>query len=278
VSRLDPAGQGRLVVTPDGHHPSVWAPLVQAADCWDLADLRRTLEVAAGRPTLVALSAHPDDETLGLGRLASAWARLVGPVTGVLATAGEACFDGVMSRPAELASVRLAEWQAATDRLGFTDRHHVGVPDGALADSEPELAERLTAVVQVAAKSSSVVLAAPWRFDPHPDHRAAGRVATRVGAALEVAVLEYGVWMTYWGDPATVAGSSQRLVRVSLDAHADTAFASACRCFVSQLAPYSDEVTAVVPPAMLALHTAQLLIVPAHLVVNPSAHDRSEPQ
>ena len=37
------------------------------------------------------VSAHPDDETIGLGRLAYAWAQTVGPVVGVLATAGEAC-------------------------------------------------------------------------------------------------------------------------------------------------------------------------------------------
>ena len=45
------------------------------------------------------LSAHPDDESIGAGRLLSAWRRSGGRAQAVTATAGEACFDHVTDPP-----------------------------------------------------------------------------------------------------------------------------------------------------------------------------------
>jgi len=255
------AAPGLLTVTPGGHDVSVWAAVIADAPRLDLAALcaRAGIHPPAA---LVMLAAHPDDETIGAGRLASMWARLVGPVIGVVATAGEACVDHVTTRPAEIAAIRMAEWQAATAILGLREGHALGLPDGGLERSHRALMEALHPVVtQVAREGQPVVLAAPWRHDPHPDHRAVGRAAAVVSRLLGVPLMEFGVWMSFWSEPSSVAAAGQHLVVLDHDDRADRDHRAACACFVSQLTPLAPELTAVVPPDMLAHQQRQLLMI-----------------
>jgi LmbE family N-acetylglucosaminyl deacetylase len=252
--------QPPLVVTPGGHDLSVWAPALNEARHVPFTDLAAAL--SPDRPcTLLVAGAHPDDETLGLGRLAYAWAEQIGPVTGVLASAGEACVDHVAPRPAGIAARRIEEWNAAVSRLGFTDRHLLGLPDGRVSEHEDALVERLTELATAAGTSGPVVLAAPWRSDPHPDHRAVGRAAARVPAARSVTLIEFPVWMTYWSSPASVAAAGQELLVVQHDPSADLAQREATLAFRSQLQPLAPHLTPVVPAAMLAHQRRQLLLV-----------------
>ena len=254
---LDP---GPLVVTPGGHDLSVWASTLSGARHVSFDVLAAVL--SPSRPsTLIVAGAHPDDETLGLGRLAYAWAEQIGPVTGVLASAGEACVDHVGLRPDGIADRRIEEWHAAVSRLGFTDRHVLGLPDGRVAEHEDALVERLTELTTAAEATGPVVLAAPWRSDPHPDHRAVGRAAARVAAARSLTLIEFPVWMTYWSTPASVAAAGQELLVVQHDPSADLAQHEATLAFRSQLEPLAPHLTAVVPAAMLAHQRRQLLLV-----------------
>lgn len=256
----------RRPVTPGGHGLGVWAAALRAAPRVPADGLAAALVGLdpRDRPTaigLVVVSAHPDDETLGLGRLAHQWGQSVGSVTGVLATAGEACVDHVMQRPPGLAARRVAEWHAALDELGFTSRHVLDLPDGQVGDQEQRLTAALTRIVADATVGGrSVVLAAPWRGDPHPDHRAAGRAAATVAAAESLPLVEYPVWMTYWAEPTAVESRGQ-LVVVPHDAAAERAHHAACLSFTSQLEPLTAGATPVVPATMLAHLGEQLLIV-----------------
>ncbi len=254
-------------VTPAGHGHEVWAATLDSATrvgvdrlATPLGDSRRAVRGAATE--LVVVAAHPDDETLGLGRLAHQWARTVGPVTGVLATAGEACVDHVMPRPPEIAARRVAEWHAALDELGFTSRHVLDVPDGQVGAHEPVLTATLSRILaDAAADGRAVVLAAPWRHDPHPDHRAAGRAAAAAASAGRAMLWEYPVWMTYWAEPGAVESGGQRLLVVPHDPAADRAHRRACLAFASQLDPLAPGATPVVPLTMLSHQRQQLLIV-----------------
>ena len=107
-----------------------------------------------------------------------------------------------------------------------------------------------------------MVLAAPWRHDPHPDHRACGRAAATVAAERGLPLLEFPVWMTYWADPDSIEAADLALIKLTTDVAADLAHRRACAAFVSQLDPLSEDLGPVVPPGMLRHHSQQLLIMP----------------
>lgn len=247
-------------VTPTGHTPQVWAPLLDAADVLDVDDLFPTAPGSTTRAGLLVVSAHPDDETIGAGRLLAALARAGREVRAVLLTAGEACLDHVSTRPTGLAGRRLAEWSAALDLLGVGPRRmSAGLPDGRVGE---EMARAAAAIEDQVDDTVGVILA-PWPNDPHPDHAAAGLAAARVARRHGLTLLNYPVWMTYWADPVVLAATRDRLVRVATSDADDAARADALACFTSQLEPLEAEFEPVVPAGMLDHHDAQLLLLPA---------------
>ena len=138
----------------------------------------------ADRPRLVVVAAHPNDETIGAGRLVAAWSRSLGPVTAVLATAGERCVDQVATRPPGLGERQVAEWIEATTILGVRDRVCLNLADGGLAQTKDRLQSALTEVLDAICYETAadeVVVAAPYWRDPHPDHRTAGHAAMAAG-------------------------------------------------------------------------------------------------
>ncbi len=248
-----------IVVTPAGHGVEVWADRIAASP-------RRTLEEVSAelgwslRSRLLVLGAHPDDETLGCGRLMHTWSRR-GQVTALTATAGEACVDHVASRPDGLGARRLLEWRRALQALGARARSCPRLPDGGLARHVGELVVELDRWLDEES-AADVVLAAPWRHDPHPDHAACGRVAALVAARRRIPLVEYPIWMTYWTDVTSAPARGLQLIRLRTDAESDRACRLARGEFVSQLSPLSPELAPVLPSEMLRHHEQQLLIVP----------------
>lgn len=255
---------GTLVeVTGPGHDLSRWSGLRSGAERLELIPLRDRLGVSEGAG-LVVIAAHPDDETLGLGRLMHAWSRQVGSVTAIVATAGEACVDHVLPRPPGLADRRLVEWAAATQALGVDRRHALRLPDGSLSGVQDALVSTLEAVLDdPGLVHPELVLAAPWRGDPHPDHQAVGRAVEAVGRRRGLPTLEFGVWMTYWSEPEDLISDGRRLAVLTTDDADEQAHRLARSAFVSQLEPLAPGIGPVVPAAMLAHHYEQLLILPA---------------
>jgi len=138
----------------------------------------------ADRPRLVVVAAHPNDETIGAGRLVAAWSRSLGPVTAVLATSGERCVDQVAPRPPGLAERRLAEWIEATTILGVRDRVWLNLADGGLATTKERLQSALTEVLDAICSETAadeVVVAAPLlaRSAPRPPYGGARRDGRR---------------------------------------------------------------------------------------------------
>ena len=118
---------------------------------------------------------------------------------GVIAvTDGEACYPGEpWWTPDRLRSARRQSLQRRwRNGIAADATFHLGIGDGAVSKHEQGLQDWLQQHLQ----PGDLVLA-PWRFDGHPDHEAAGRAACRA-ARVGCRRLEYPVWGWHWLDPA----------------------------------------------------------------------------
>lgn len=172
---------------------------------------------------LLAVHAHPDDETLSTGALLATWATAGLPVTVVTCTRGErgevipAELAHLRSDTGALAAHREVELVRALAALGVTDHmfldrvrpagtdgHYVDsgmvwldtgtagpapdAPDGAFALADPErAARRLTDVIE-ARRPDVVVTYEPRGGYGHPDHVRVHEIARRAVAEASVAV------------------------------------------------------------------------------------------
>jgi LmbE family N-acetylglucosaminyl deacetylase len=239
-----------LTVTPTGLPVEAWAEAIAGAPRRALAEL-----VPPESARLVVVGAHPDDETIGAGRLVAEWARTRGPVLALALTAGEACLDDVGVQVPGLAELRLAEWRSAAALLGAETGAHRLCPDGAVGAHADLLAAALAAELE-----PGDVLLAPWRHDPHPDHEAAGRAAAVAARERGATLLEYPVWMPYWMTPETVAATGNLWSVVVTGPDAEAARDRALAAYPSQLEPFRPGLGPVVPPLLLAHHHTQLVL------------------
>ena len=137
--------------------------------------------------SVLAVVAHPDDESFGLGAVLSSFIDAGGRVAVLCLTHGEAStLHGVEG---DLTGIRAAELRAAADTLGVAEVELMDFPDGGLASMPLE--ELAAAVGMVATRHQVEGLLG---FDlsgvtGHPDHAAATRAAVAVGERLGLPVL-----------------------------------------------------------------------------------------
>ncbi|MGV3563448.1 MAG: PIG-L deacetylase family protein [Nocardioides sp.] len=181
---------------------------------------------------LVVVSAHPDDESLGVGGLIAHAHRAGIGVYLVLLTAGESSHP-----PAEhcsrhsLATRRLAEMDAAVDLLApGSPVVFLGAPDGGVADVEEEV---VAALGEIVGEGHGTLLVAPWRRDGHPDHDAAGRAAARVAASSGARLVEYPLLMWHRLQPDEAPWEQMAVLRLD-EASLETKLA-AIRAHASQI-------------------------------------------
>jgi LmbE family N-acetylglucosaminyl deacetylase len=139
----------------------------------------------------LAVYAHPDDETFGLGAVLGALVDAGTAVGGLCFSRGEASTLG--GRPNDLADVRAAELADAARVLGLRHCELLAYPDGRLA--ETPVAALAAHVVSVAQRQGAELLVV---FDDggvtgHPDHQHATRAALAAAADLDVGVLAWAV-------------------------------------------------------------------------------------
>ncbi|MEU5261949.1 PIG-L deacetylase family protein [Amycolatopsis sp. NPDC021455] len=140
---------------------------------------------------LLAVVAHPDDESFGLGAVLDRFVRGGTEVSVLCFTHGEA--STLHGRPGELADVRTAELAAAADILGISATELLGYPDGGLA-AVPS--DDLTAAVTEAAKQGQpthLIAFDVGGVTGHPDHVCATEAALGAAAALSLPVLGWTV-------------------------------------------------------------------------------------
>lgn len=241
---------------PAGPAPADAAPPPAPAAAWQRA--------AAGAPlapkvpphaSLLVIAAHPDDETIGAGRLL---ADHPGPVRCVTLTAGERCHGDGADR-SRVSRIRLREWAEALAVLGAEPVETPRWPDAGLSAHERAATEALAGLI-----ASSDTVLAPWRHDPHPDHEAAGRIAAAAAARAGAPLWSYCVWTPYWLAPTDLAGHGAQLLRYPTTERAQTRWWEALARHRSQVLAQPPASQPVVPAALLARHDHQLLIRETH--------------
>lgn len=206
------------------------------AGSWADAVAALTLPVAGdpGGPAVV-VSAHPDDEVIGVG----AWLAAQGtrPVSFVVATDGEQSHPrSTTVTPDELRSVRRDELVVALRVLGHSspDVTHLGLRDADLPSDEVLLRELLTPLLA----DASLVLA-PYELDGHADHDTVGRVVRAVAPATAT-VWRFPVWRWVWTTPDTGRAWLDGAAVLPTNAAGRRLKRHALRAFRSQLEPLSE--------------------------------------
>ena len=133
-----------------------------------------------GAITLLAVWAHPDDESFLAGGLLAEVARRGGRVVTVTATAGEHGTDHPAEwPPATLATQRLDELDAALDVLGAEAAVHLGYADGGCDQVTDHLAAHLLGRIVDRVQPDVILTFGPDGVTGHPDHQAVGRWVRR---------------------------------------------------------------------------------------------------
>ena len=167
-------------------------------DHWDGVGVLDLPAVAQRYAQVLVLSAHPDDETLGIGGLVADLAEAGAAVSLLVATDGERShpLQGRRARAA-LAARRRREVQRAVRVLAPAARTtHLGLPDGALAQHEEALVEAVRRRTD-----PDTLVVAPWLTDGHTDHDALGRAAADAVSHSGADLVHYPIWLWHWGAP-----------------------------------------------------------------------------
>ncbi|GGL38504.1 PIG-L family deacetylase [Phycicoccus endophyticus] len=190
---------------------------------------------------VLAVVAHPDDESFGLGALLDAFVRSGAEVSVLCLTHGEASTLG--GPDGGLAAVREGELRAAAEVLGIRHTALRDHPDGGLASLD-----RLRLAEEVAQEAGRTRAEGLLVFDPlagvtgHPDHEAASRAAMLAGE-------ERGLPVVGWALPEAVAAALRAETGAGFAGHPlenlhavevdRTRQLAAVRCHASQAVPGS---------------------------------------
>jgi N-acetylglucosamine malate deacetylase 2 len=172
----------------------------------------RRPDVLPAWTTVLAVVAHPDDESFGLGALLDAFTRAGAGVEVLCLTHGEA--SSLHGAPGDLASLRGVELAAAADVLGVTRAILKDHPDGDLGDLPVAML-----AAEVVAEADSCGADGLLVFDPagvtgHPDHMAATAAGLLAAEMLNLPVLG-------WTLPYTVAAQLNQELGASFIGHPD---------------------------------------------------------
>ncbi|WP_105034478.1 bifunctional PIG-L family deacetylase/class I SAM-dependent methyltransferase [Cryobacterium aureum] len=203
---------------------------------------------------LIVVSAHPDDESLGVGGLIAHVAGLGLPIVVIVLSNGEASHPQSQTHdPARLAQIRRIEVTDALAQLAPNAQIHLlELPDGKLAEHVAIAQGAIAEAIGDAGDSTWVV--APWRADGHPDHAAASAAAQRAVWQRRARLFEYPIWAWHWSSPVDPVWSAETVRLFQLKPDERKAKARALALHRSQVGPLSDFPgdEAIVPPGFRA--------------------------
>jgi len=146
--------------------------------------------------TILAVWAHPDDETFVAGGLLASAIKNGQRVVCITATRGEQGKTSDESRwpHAQMGAIRAKELQAALQELGVAEHHWLPYHDGHCADVDQAEATATISEFIKTYRPDSIITFGPEGLTGHPDHRAVCRWASQgVKAAKSKATIYHVV-------------------------------------------------------------------------------------
>lgn len=198
----------------------------------------------SGPFSLLAIFAHPDDESFTVGGALARYAAEGVEVSLLCATRGEAGIEGM--GPGEAARVREQELRAACAVLGVSKVRFLGYRDGELAQVDPAEVTARMAQTMRELRPQVVITFGPDGISGHPDHVAVSRLVT---AAFDVAASEGFVRRLYYvaPSPATEQGCGvpagevgEGTVWIDIGSYRETKI-RAMQCHRSQRQPFPGQ-------------------------------------
>jgi LmbE family N-acetylglucosaminyl deacetylase len=155
----------------------------------------RSIKEIAYSPVLI-VAPHPDDETLGCGGAIAMLRSLNCDVCVLVISDGTLSHPNSQKYPAPLLqALRESETLEALAQLGVdsNDVTFCGLQDGSIST------QYMSAVASCSAYLTEVapqIIFLPWRYDPHPDHRATSKLIHTALRNLDLSprIIEYPIW------------------------------------------------------------------------------------
>lgn len=147
---------------------------------------------------VLAVVAHPDDESFGLGAILSAFTAAGAEVHVLCLTRGEASTlqgtagtAGAVDTVGDLATIREHELRAAADALGVHGVDLRDLPDGGLTELAPAVVDAEVEQAVVATQPEGIITFDTTGISGHPDHIAATDATVRVAEQHDLPVLAW---------------------------------------------------------------------------------------
>lgn len=201
-------------------------------------DMRNVIEehLPLTAASVLAVCAHPDDESFGLGAVLSSWADQGARVSVLSFTHGEASTLG--TDRGNLHQLRGNELATAADELGVATVHLLGYPDGRLTE-EPadQLAADVRNVVELV-DANLLLVFDEGGITGHSDHMRATEIARAVGRDINIPVLGWALPEAIAAQlndefPATFVGRQPEEIDLSIEVDRYSQH-RAIRCHASQ--------------------------------------------
>jgi N-acetylglucosamine malate deacetylase 2 len=140
-------------------------------------------------PAALAIVAHPDDESFGLGALLAGLVERGTQVSLLCFTRGEGSTRDSPGR--DLGARRAGELEAAAVRLGLSKVTLLDFRDGCLSSCPGDRLEH--EIEEALGFATTLVVFEPSGVTGHPDHRAVTAAAERVAVGWGLNLLEWGI-------------------------------------------------------------------------------------
>lgn len=163
-------------------------------------ELKKSETVAEWGKTFL-FAPHPDDESLGCGGAIALLGKYEVPVLIVTMSDGTLSHpNSVKFPPEKLRDLRETEMKnaleilgVAEDKIRFLRYRDRSVP----GENDENFSTAVGKIENILSAEKPQTILAPWRFDPHPDHRATWQIVRRAIDFLSfpVRLIEYPIWL-----------------------------------------------------------------------------------